>query len=328
MAKTQKARTPKPVAVVVLGMHRSGTSALTRMLNVLGAELGNNLMPPAKCNNDLGFWEHQLVVDLNNKIFNIFGVSWDTTEALPEDWACDKALDPLRDEAVKIISGDFSCKTLWAVKDPRLCRLLPFWKPILDGFGCAVRYVLCLRDPAEVSHSLLRRDNIQLSAGYDLWLRHSLEMEQHTRGERRTFISYEQLLTDLRQVAARIGEDLEIQEFLSPSQSQIDEIDSFIRPDLRHHTVRQEDTLSNESISHLVRESYAAFANYLTDAGNDVDLEISSLSTIYTQSYAHFHYLRDGLSHRIETLKRDLHNANLQILERDRAIIERDASIA
>ena len=76
--------------IVVLGMHRSGTSAITRGLQELGADLGPDLMPAAEGDNDKGFWEDMGAYRINERILSKLGSSWDglaeiSTEALMSD---------------------------------------------------------------------------------------------------------------------------------------------------------------------------------------------------------------------------------------------------
>src|SRR5215469_9555194 len=72
-------------AVFVLGMHRSGTSAVTRVLNLLGVELGTGLMA-ASPDNERGYWEHLGIVQEHDQLLEALGSSWDDVRALPPDW--------------------------------------------------------------------------------------------------------------------------------------------------------------------------------------------------------------------------------------------------
>src|SRR5947209_5380982 len=63
-------------AFVVVGMHRSGTSAMTRTLSLLGAGLPKWLMAPLDCNRT-GIWEPWKVAELNDEILEAFDSEWD-----------------------------------------------------------------------------------------------------------------------------------------------------------------------------------------------------------------------------------------------------------
>ena len=76
----------KKKAIIILGMHRSGTSAVTRICNLLGADLGSKLLKAIKGNNDKGFFEHRDVVDVNDKILYEMDSSWLCPFPLENNW--------------------------------------------------------------------------------------------------------------------------------------------------------------------------------------------------------------------------------------------------
>ncbi len=152
----------KPTIVCVLGMHRSGTSLLTRILNLLGVYLGPeaNLIRPA-VDNPKGFWEHHPIVELNQTIItSLEGKDFEPPEFTPQ-WENSPALDDLRAKALDIVRQDFDTADLWGWKDPRTCLTLPFWQKLLPP----MRYVFCLRNPIEVGRSLERRNGLSLEKG-------------------------------------------------------------------------------------------------------------------------------------------------------------------
>src|SRR4029453_4502858 len=118
-----------PRLVCVLGMHRSGTSLITRMLNVLGVYLGPNerLMKPQE-DNPRGYWEHQLITDLNDAILARLGGSWHEPPTFSPDWGRAAGLADLRRKAQAVIHEDFATAECWGWKDPRTCLTLPFWQ--------------------------------------------------------------------------------------------------------------------------------------------------------------------------------------------------------
>ncbi|NNE44515.1 MAG: hypothetical protein HKN12_09915, partial [Gemmatimonadetes bacterium] len=231
---------PKPpapersTAVLVLGMHRSGTSALTRILNLLGVELGGSLMRAAAGNNSTGFWEHQDLVDLHDELLEHVGSRWDDPRPLDPDRLLADDTRPIRDRMLAVVQRDFSDQPLWGLKDPRLCRLLPVWKELLDRAGCDVRYVLTARHPAEVAASLERRDGFPAALSHLLWMEHCLAAERETRGAKRVFVTYDDLMADWRGTAARIGAGTGCD-----WEARLDEVApqvaEFLNPELRHH---------------------------------------------------------------------------------------------
>ena len=145
--------------IVVLGMHRSGTSALTRGLETLGVSLGENLMPAAEGNNSKGFWEDLEIVALNDALLAEMGMNWHSLGALhtSHDWAGLLA-GPLAARAEKYLSEQAGCFALFGIKDPRMSRLLPFWREIFRRCSIEPMFLICNRDPLSVAKSLARRD--------------------------------------------------------------------------------------------------------------------------------------------------------------------------
>lgn len=105
-------------------MHRSGTSAVTCLLNILGLELGPYLMQPSK-DNEKGYWEHKDIVVLHDQVLAALGPFWCDTRPLPEGWQHREDISRLKQDISAVIERDFAGGPLWEFKDPRTCRLLP-----------------------------------------------------------------------------------------------------------------------------------------------------------------------------------------------------------
>jgi hypothetical protein len=206
-ASSMPAIAPEPPrrAVVVLGMHRSGTSAVAGCLQRLGVDFGPRLMPSTPAN-PRGFYEHIDIVNLHDRLLLAAGTSWSDTEPRLLNWlATADAGSRFRDELREILRRDFATSPLWGVKDPRLCHLLPWWQPLWAELDTQPLFVLVLRDPAQVAMSLARRDGFSLAKGYLLWLQHVLAGERATRGCERVFVDFGELQANWRQALAPIG---------------------------------------------------------------------------------------------------------------------------
>ena len=112
----RQAAAARPVALLVLGMHRSGTSALTRVLNLLGASLGDDLMPPGD-DNPLGFWEHQGIVSVHEALLVALERRWDDPRPMPDDWL---ESEPAREagEAIAAVNTCSAASTSWSPSAP------------------------------------------------------------------------------------------------------------------------------------------------------------------------------------------------------------------
>ena len=157
---------PTRTAILVAGMHRSGTSALTRVLNIAGCDLPKTLMTPERNSGNVkGCWESQAIMDLNQEILASAGSSWDDWRPFDKDWYTSPVADEFRKRAHKLIKGEFGSSQLFVLKDPRICRLLEFWIEVVGALGARPLVVLPIRNPFDVASSLQDRDSIDPFVG-------------------------------------------------------------------------------------------------------------------------------------------------------------------
>jgi hypothetical protein len=220
-------------AIVVAGMHRCGTSAITRVLSLLGARLPAELMPPLT-STDPGFWEPLPLAQLHDEILACGGLSWFDVRRFPATWYASDEAAEYRCRLVKLLVEEFGDASLFVAKDPRVCRLIPLWLDALSELECEPTFVLAFRHPLEAARSLQRRDGFSLDHGLLLWLRHVVDAERATRRCGRTFVSYDELLADWRGVVARVAVDLGL-EWPKDPDGAAPEIEAFLSPALRHY---------------------------------------------------------------------------------------------
>lgn len=177
---------------LVLGMHRSGTSALTGAVHELGAHLGGDLVPAA-ADNPGGYFENAAVVSINETLLLGLERGWDDPSPLPAEWLTGDAAIRAGEAIDVLLAADFSEPRWYVIKDPRLCRLLPLWMPRLERAG-PVDVVLALRSPDAVVASLVRRDRMWPDDALRLLLLHLTEAERSTRSHRRAVSDYDVLL--------------------------------------------------------------------------------------------------------------------------------------
>lgn len=220
-------------AILVLGMHRSGTSAITRCLNLLGVDLGKQLLPPAE-DNSAGFWENAVAVEIHEKLLGDLGRSWNDARPLPEGWLASTAARKAREQIAELVRSDFENCTLWAIKDPRLCRFVPLWRAVLAEQDIDVSALLAVRHPQEVAQSLLDRDGLPMDLVWLLWLQHFAEAELASRGLPRALIGYHGLLSDWRGELATVSRDLAVAWPVSMTKAG-SAINAFLDRGKRHH---------------------------------------------------------------------------------------------
>lgn len=251
---------PGTRVICVLGMHRSGTSLITGVLKVLGAYLGpeTHLMKP-NADNPKGFWEHQLITNLNNDILERLGGSWHEPPEFPVGWEGDPKLADLRERARALIAEDFAGKDVWGWKDPRTCLTLPFWKRIVP----AIRYVVIIRNPVAVARSLQRRDGFTLEKGVGLWLLHMTSLLEHTAGQPRTFFLYDDFLhgwqAQVRRLCDFLGQSPPDRESHAIAQ-----IGEFIDGQLEHHRGSFLDTVDKAELAFPSKALYVALRLYVS----------------------------------------------------------------
>src|SRR5580704_7688813 len=123
---------PSSRAVLVLGMHRSGTSALARGLQTLGVYLGNDFISP-KPDNPKGYWEDRNILEINERLLGVFGFKWEEVALIDDSQWEAPGVGALRAEAIAYLKSQFVSHELWGFKDPRTIRLLPFWHSVLHS---------------------------------------------------------------------------------------------------------------------------------------------------------------------------------------------------
>lgn len=189
---------------LVLGMHRSGTSALTRALAAFGPDLPAHTMPGDE-HNEAGYFESWPIAVLNDQWLRAAHSAWDDPFAYP----LDPTPEPVRDEWIRkasdLFDEEFGAASRPLLKDPRISLLAREWFELFDQRGIAVRSVISMRRPLAVARSLQRRDGFALERGVLIWISYMLAAERHSRGRPRVFVSYEQLLEDWRAQALRVA---------------------------------------------------------------------------------------------------------------------------
>lgn len=220
--------------MIITGMHRSGTSALSGALARIGVDFGKRLTSPSR-HNPKGYFEHPEIVALHDSLLQALGSRWDDYLSLPSGWAENEITRKTRSELIAILRRDFGGAALFGIKDPRLCRLMPLWFPIFQTLSAEPHFVLTVRHPWEVAESLARRNGLQSSKSFLLWLDHTLQAESATRGFKRVFVAFDEVLDQPALVITRLERDLDIRPLRRVEAS----FQNCVEPSLRHHRLDQ-----------------------------------------------------------------------------------------
>jgi hypothetical protein len=281
---TQK-RQNRRQALLVVGMHRSGTSALTRVLNLHGADLGSDLLAAAE-DNQAGFWENRRIVAFHEKLLSLIGSSWDDLRQLRADWLDLAIANGCLDELIRLLDEEFASSGTWVVKDPRLCRFLPLWIRALGISGVEPKLVFAMRDPGEVAGSLMKRNGLSAGAATLLWLEYLAESVQASRGLPRCAIDYHELLQDWRSCVDRIATSLDVTWPVSSSDC-APEITAHLQEDLRHQRADHARDLLPPEWRDLLLSTYRAAKSQVCDSD-----DWEGLAKVLEGAMGHFEFMR------------------------------------
>nr|WP_152029920.1 hypothetical protein [Pseudomonas sp. LPH1] len=236
----------KQTCILVLGMHRSGTSALSGAMSILDVYLGSQLMKPLD-QNPKGFYENILLYKINERILKEIGSGWDDVFFKEEKLSSIKCVD----ELTQVLKEEFQDSPLFAIKDPRLAYLFPLYIQALSNLGVAVKVVVPFRNPVEVAGSLSRRNGFSQEKGLLLWAYHFLLSEKLSRDFPRVFTQFDELIQSPKEVFELIDSKLDLN-IASRFELKKDELQEFLTPDLKHHNVSLESF--SENVPGIIRE--------------------------------------------------------------------------
>ncbi len=315
----------KKRVVVVLGMHRSGTSAITRGLQALGVALGENLLP-SQPDNPKGFWEDADINTLNIELQAALGLYWHSFGGMGRELVDRSQWEPFVDRAVNLLQEKIAGTAIYGIKDPRICRLLPFWQSIFQTIDVDACYVIVLRHPLSVAQSLKRRDGFEIEKCCYLWLEHMTLALLETQGKRRVVVDYDAMLAEPQAQLLRIQAALELpgDDAIVPAQGYAEE---FLEPGLRHTLYNEEDLISLQNLPEGIGEMYELLKLLATDdLPNDSDAATQTLDPIktrwhdYLAAFAYMNKQDDALISQqaeIDQLKRQVETLAAQIGEQN-----------
>ncbi len=246
----------KRTAILIVGMHRSGTSAVARVTSILGATLPKRVLGPRE-GNPTGHWEPLELVNLHDRLLGAASSAWFDVRRFDPTKIDDRGWIQFNIEIVRLIQEEYEAAAFFVIKDPRVCRLVPVWRKVLDAARIRPAIVIPYRHPLEVALSLRDRDGMDVNYAALLWLRHVLDAERDTRDLARAFISFDLLLDDWRggmeAVRHWCGVDLDI-----ASAPAGEAVDRFLSRELRHHVNHAATVVLSPGLRRLAERVYAA----------------------------------------------------------------------
>jgi hypothetical protein len=246
---------PSSRAVLVIGMHRSGTSALARGLQMLGVYLGNNFLD-TRPDNPTGYWEDKNIYQLNERLLAALGVKWEEVALIDGTRWHRPEVEVLLVEAVEYLRSEFVSHPLWGFKDPRTIRLLPFWQAVLRRLDVHECYLVVIRNPRSVAQSLIRRHGMDEITAHFLWLVYMVPYLSEIAGKPFIVADYDMVMADPRRQIERIARGLKIPLDESATAAIEQFARDFLDLNLRHSFFKESDFDTNPRLRPLSREAY------------------------------------------------------------------------
>ena len=257
--------------LIVLGMHRSGTSTVTRLINLMGGYFGPEAISlGANIDNPKGFWERRDVFELDTAILASAQADWFRLGHFRLDKIPATALARFQDKAGEILH-DLDAHRPWVIKDPRMCILFPLWRKLLEAPIC----IFVHRQPIQVAQSLQTRNGFPLSFGLALWERYTLDALRGAAELPVISVRYEEIMRNPLAATQKLYEKLQslgVSGLHIPSDK---EILDFIDPALHRNTggIDLENSIINVSQKTLAEAVTADVQSLLAKAQ---DLQMSS----------------------------------------------------
>ncbi|WP_017221013.1 glycosyltransferase [Moritella dasanensis] len=256
--------------VMVLGMHRSGTSAITKGLETLGVSLSENVLPESEANKK-GYWEDLEVLSINEKLLHYAGLEWYSPSPFPIDKLAEPFCLDLIDKATSLLNRKLSEHLLWGFKEPRSSRLLPFWLAVFKRAEIKPKFILAIRNPLDVAFSLEKRDKFSRLHSFHLWLLHVIPNLEALTEFDSAIVDFSSLLAEPEKTMNYIAErlNLPVNEKLL-SQFSENHLDS----SLCHSSSNLSDLITSKDSNDLLLKAYTALLN----ASLNID-EVKGLNT-------------------------------------------------
>jgi lipopolysaccharide biosynthesis protein/uncharacterized coiled-coil DUF342 family protein len=332
--------------VVVLGMHRSGTSLLTRGLQVLGVDLGSNLYGGIIGNNDKGFFEDVDVNEFNVEFLKALGRDWHSIEPVLLEEFNAPVVHEFKLRAIQLLRNKVKNTQCFGLKDPRIAKLMPFWLSVFNHLKMRVSYVIAFRNPMSVARSLQRRDGFDLEKGYLLWGEHMLNSLSNTYGCERLVVDYDRLVAKPEEELQRIAEVFSLP-FEPTSKEFIDYKTDFLDSSLRHTEFQADDLSLEQAAPPATLDLYELLVSLSEDIDTsnfdavETKYTLEQLTQTLTKSHNLLRYLSlkdaelstlrkivDENEGKLGGLQQTVAERNTHIDSLNRAVTQRDSHIA
>jgi len=261
--RTQVNALPESRIIIVLGMHRSGTSVITRALQALGVSLGDHLIGGVEGDNDKGFWEDLDFHGMNERLLSKSGSAWDRLSKVDVQKFYGSEFASERIDAAAILKQKMYGVDVFAFKDPRTAVTLPFWQCVLEDMGIEPTYVVAVRNPMEIAASLSRRDGFDQVKSLQLWLKHTYSAVKHTEGLQRVIVRYEDVVDDPETQLSRIARALDLKMPSAGSEAMQTYTKEFLDPALHRNRISARELGRSDNVPDVVEDLFLLIEQWI-----------------------------------------------------------------
>ncbi len=190
------------MGLLVLGMHRSGTSAVAEVLETLGLNGGTGTAFESDEGNARGLFEWVETVDFDDAWLARLGGAWWAPPRVPDTAWQDLDLRELAEarRELRYFSRDMRN---WYVKDPRMSLLVPLWDKLLLSYSPAV---VVVRAPGPSAASMRLRSGLHTTRSLALWAEHYRAILAALGDRPSIVVSYEDMVVDPATTIAALAE--------------------------------------------------------------------------------------------------------------------------
>lgn len=246
--------TGKRKVICILGSGRCGTSAVTRSLNLLGVNIGSNLIEKDETN-PKGFWEDQKIVEVHKQLIKEFAGH---KRYFPHDWTKSEKARKHKEVIIDYLQEHLANHDTWAWKDPRTCFTLELWKEIFTELNILPHYLIMVRNPMDVVHSFKKAYNINKNNALYQWEIKTLLSLGKTQGESRLLIDYDHLIGNSAGSLRRISTEFHLP-WPQDESPLINQLNHFIDPQLQHSRSGMEKLENSTEYSDEIKSLYRLF---------------------------------------------------------------------
>ena len=262
-------------AVLVLGAGRSGTSIVTRAIQAVGVDLGDDFKPPSR-KNPTGFFEDAALLKLSKRLRRTLGLRPDSLRLLDDSVWTSPVVMPFYKKFAATIDDRFGHAPIWGFKYGRTMRLLPFWERLFEEMNISPSYVMPIRNPLSVARS---RSELDAHRGQqehsDLeWLVNVVPYFDRVRNKNLVIVDYDKLMENPIAQLERLATRLELP-LTEHTQREIHTFaNSFLKSGLQHTRFSIDDLKSTKKINVLVRDAYCWLDRMADDEIQPTDSEL------------------------------------------------------